>query len=74
MVPACGPDLFADLPFSLNFVVQCILRVFARRSHETLNGDDRETVVQTMSMFLSLFSGVEFGEAFRRFRGFARLL
>ena len=25
-------------------------------------------------MFLRLFSGVEFGEAFRRFRGFARLL
>ena len=74
MVPQCGRERFCGLPFSLPFIVQCILRIFERRNHENLNGDDKELVVQTMSMFLKLYSEVEFDESFRRYRGFSRFL
>lgn len=55
----CGDT---ELPFSLNFLFNCMNRVQSRANHPTLNGDGIQSL-NVQIMFHKLYQGIKLGEA-----------
>ena len=46
---------FESVPFSLNFILKCYLRVLARRDHATFNGEDPVEAAGILFGFMKAF-------------------
>lgn len=61
------------LPFSLEYLYQCYERVYNRRDHETLNGDNPD-LISIFGMFISNFIDFHFGDDLLVFYKFDNIL
>jgi len=62
-------------PFALSTLIQCCLRVKARRNHETLNGEEGSAkFAQVVFMFYSMFRDTELDEVSLENNGFDHTL
>lgn len=49
-------------PLGPHFIYQCIKRIFARKSHDCLSGDNKPKVIEVILKFVKLYDGTNFNE------------